>query len=147
MANFGKKRGEMVCVDNDVTSRNLDAMKVEYCTIDQQSIGPKRLIKALSSDQFKAKKEEEKWHRLIRMLPQGLRSVLYAEVTAGNYVTSVQYSDWPQNGNILVSLGLSFKSNLNLDELGVVVRDFNDPRYWDRDFCWSVNGVDYLIIC
>ena len=115
--------------------------------IDQHSFSPERLRAALSNDDFKVRKKEEKWYALIKKLPAGLKSALLAELNVGNYVTSLQYANWPQRGSIFVSLGMPFKIDFSTNDFGVKKRVLNDPHYWSEDIYQAVNGIEYLVIC
>jgi hypothetical protein len=116
-------------------------------TADHQSFSPERLTEALSNDDFMVRKKEERWYALIRKLPKGLQSALLAEINLGNYVTSLQYANWPQKGSILVSLGMPFKIDFSTNDFGVKKRVLNDPHYWSEDIYQAVNGIEHLIIC
>lgn len=121
-------------------------MKVLSYTVDQSCISPDRLKEALVEPDFKVEKKEEKWYSLVKKLPCGIRAALLAELNLGNYVNSIQYANWPQEGSILVSLGMPFKQNFASNRFDVKMRTLNDAHYWKADVYQTVNGVDYLII-
>jgi hypothetical protein len=122
-------------------------MDTQSYTIDQKSFSPERLQKALAKSDFTAKKKEEKWYALVRMLPHGLRSALLAELNSGNFVTSLQYANWPQKGSIFVCLGMPFKVDYSKNNFGVKKRELNDPLYWIQDISETVDGIEYLVVC
>ena len=83
----------------------------------------------------------------MERLPKGIKCALLMELKAGNKITSFQYSNWPQNGSILVSLEMPFKVNFIANDIGLKLRILNDAHYWNQDICQTVEGVDYLLIC
>lgn len=122
-------------------------MKNRSFVVDQPSVSTERLVQALAEENFHVHKKDEKWFRLLEKLPRGLRNALLAELNLGNYVTSLQYSNWPQKDSIIVSLGLPFKLDFTDNAFGVKKRVLNDAHYWNEDIYQTVDGVDYLIIC
>lgn len=122
-------------------------MKIQSITVDQKLISSRRLLNALSDDSFVPSKKEEIWHSLINQLPSSLKVFLRSEIELGNFISSLQYANWPHAGSIVVSLGSPFKSNLSNNFLHLKHRVLNDPHYWKEDVSETNNGIDHLIIC
>jgi len=122
-------------------------MKLDSYIIDKHSVSSERIRMALVDENFVVKRKEEKWYELMERLPKGIKCALLLELTAGNKINSFQYSNWPQNGSILVSLEMPFKVNFIANDLGLKLRILNDAHYWNQDIYQTVEGVDYLLIC
>lgn len=115
--------------------------------VDFHSNDQGRLILSLTEmEQFVAKKTDEKWFQLIRKLPSGLRAALLSELELGNQIVSIQKSNWPQNGSIMVCLGARFKNDYTKNKFGVNYRLVNDPHYWYDEISQVVDSVTYLVV-
>lgn len=115
--------------------------------IDGEDIDKKRIIEALGDmENFKPNTQEKRWESLLRKIPLELRSVLLAELSSGNSIDSIQNSNWPQQGSIVVSLNDYFKKENKRNTAVLKYRVTNDPHYWNAEICQRENEIDHLLI-
>lgn len=106
-----------------------------------------RLIQALTDlDHFMPAKADEKWLSIVRLVPANLRAALLLELRSGNRVDDISYSNWPQDGSVVIRLSQRFKNDWADNKYGVEYCFMNDPHYWKADINETVGGVQHLII-
>lgn len=86
------------------------------------------------------------WLALVRCLPDGLRAALLLELHAGNYITEIATSDWPNEGSIVVTAANRFTAARRQPPPGVLWSQCNDPHYWREDLSQKAKTVEFLII-
>ncbi len=86
------------------------------------------------------------WLQLARRLPSALRAALVAELRAGNVLTGIGSSGWPNDGSIVVNMRERFSAARRAPSAGVVWRELNDPHYAREELSQKVDSVEFLII-
>jgi len=115
--------------------------------IDGRDIDKKRIVEAVMDvDNFIPRKKEEKWLHLIKRIPLELRSLLLSELTSDNSVESIQNSNWPQQGSVVVALNQHLKSDASKISSLLKYRILNDPHYWYDEVSQIQDNIEYMII-
>ena len=86
------------------------------------------------------------WLRLAGRLPGPLRAALVAELRAGNQLTGIGSTGWPNAGSIVVNMRERFSAARQAPPPGVVWRELNDPHYCREELSQKVDSVEFLII-
>jgi hypothetical protein len=86
------------------------------------------------------------WLRLAARLPGALRAALIAELLAGNRLTGIGSTGWPNDGSIVVNMRERFTAARQAPPPGVVWRESNDPHYAREELSQKVDSVESLII-
>lgn len=86
------------------------------------------------------------WLALARRLPAALRSVLEAELRAGNHLGAIGSTGWPHVGSIVVKLRERFATAERPLPDGVVWRRLDDPHYAREEMCQKAGAVEHLLV-
>lgn len=111
------------------------------------SIRHKKIAEVLSNLEVKAPSEDKSnWISLARCLPLELRNALILELNAGNKMTGIGSSDWPNPGSIVVNISERFNSANHNFSPEVQWKNLNDPHYAREELSQKNQGVEHLII-
>lgn len=86
------------------------------------------------------------WLQLTRRLPAPLRAALVAELRAGNALTGIGSTGWPDVGSIVVNLRDRFTVAREAPPPGVVWRAGSDPHYAREELIQQAGAVTHLVI-
>ena len=86
------------------------------------------------------------WLRLIDQLPAALRRALVAELRAGNRITAVGSSGWPEPGSVVVNLDQRFTVARGLASDGVLWRRLDDPHFAREEVTQADASPAHLLI-
>lgn len=86
------------------------------------------------------------WLRLARRLPGPLRASLLAELRAGNQLTGIGSSGWPQDGSIVVNMRGRFSAARQAPPPGVTWRALEDAHYAREELRQQAGAVEFLIL-
>jgi len=86
------------------------------------------------------------WLHLVQRLPEGIRMALVAELRAGNRLSSIGATGWPNDDSIVINMRERFSATRTQPPPGVVWRAINDPRYCREELSERADAVDFLII-
>lgn len=91
-------------------SRKNDTSK-PLVNIDNSIDVQKRIIEFIkNSDCFFPKSSEIGWLILLKRLPEKLKIYLLDEITLGNSLITLNYSDWPEKGSVVALLRNKFRT-------------------------------------
>ena len=112
-----------------------------YNSIDVQ----KRIIEFIkNSDCFFPKSSEIGWLILLKRLPEKLKIYLLDEITLGNSLITLNYSDWPEKRSVVALLRNKFRK-MEFDK-DIHFRELNDPHYCKEEISYVEDNVTHLII-
>lgn len=113
-----------------------------YPTEDEENIKLKN--KAIIKE---IKKNEKKlpWIQEINRLPYALKQILIKELNLGNSIVSINNSNWPQNGSIVIKFNKSFAKESKMAE-GTKWRLLDDPHYYKEEISQLINDIEFLLI-
>lgn len=86
------------------------------------------------------------WLQLARRLPTALKTALLAELRAGNALTGIVSTGWPDAGSIVVNLRDRFTIARQAPPPGVVWREPGDAHYAREELSQQVDGVAFLLL-
>lgn len=86
------------------------------------------------------------WLALARRLPEALRVALVAELRAGNQLTGIGSTGWPNDGSIVVNLRERFSTARQALPPGVAWREPDDPHYAREEMSQKDGAVEFLLI-
>ncbi|KAB8042315.1 hypothetical protein [Janthinobacterium aquaticum] len=101
----------------------------------------KKIISGIENNETK----NSPWVAEIKKLPYNLLCILLEELKSGNSIISINSSNWPQNGSIVVKLRKGFKKE-NKNIKGTKWRLLNDPHYCNEEITEILNDIEFLII-
>ena len=88
---------------------------------------------------------DEDWLFEINKLPSIIFSILIDELTKGNSIAHINFSNWPTKGSVLICLTEKFHE-INKNKKGTKWMKLNDPHYWDEEISQINKGIEYLLI-
>ena len=86
------------------------------------------------------------WLQLAQRLPAPIKAALLAELRAGNTLTGIGSTGWPDQGSIVVNLRDRLTAALRAPPPGLVWREPGDAHYAREELSQLVGGVAFLII-
>lgn len=86
------------------------------------------------------------WLQLARRLPTALKTALLAELRAGNALTGIGSTGWPDAGSIVVNLRDRLTVARQAPPPGVVWREPGDAHYAREELSQQVDGVAFLVL-
>ena len=92
------------------------------------------------------RRTEPGWLRLAKELPEQLRGALVEELLAGNHLSGIGRTGWPNEGSIVVKLRERFSTARHSRRPDVVWRTLDDPHYCREELSQTVDSVEFLII-
>lgn len=114
---------------------------------DRIEVEQMRIIQALNNIENSEHPEgKPDWISLARQLPHELRRALLLELNAGNKITGIGSSDWPNPGSIVVNVSDRFSHASHSVSPEVHWRNLNDPHYCREELRQKFHDVEYLII-
>ena len=81
-------------------------------------------------------------NKLIQILTQPLKEILYAEINYGNKVMETA-GGWPKANSIIIFLEKPF--HRIYDASGIEFKEINDPHYWKEQY--YDRSSDQILAC